>query len=285
LHERLKEKMLACLAGRDAVNWIEVLVATIGGGVGGGVGALVAKAIRVEPIGLRTKVASPRQLLPALLGVACALVSEKTLGPAATEAWADARARTPSQKFERAVARNVSSNAEVLAWAKTMQARGLSAEQTSTEGRKVGAQGIARLSDAELLAWAGIRGRGMRLVDPHTCATFARGTAGGAELTNLLDALGESDAQELASIAGHAMLAGIRQVPAARPQTTEDDVSAIFEAVSTIAGEEAVTAVRRIFADGANDDEVCSGTRILSDVLPRTNALTQSRLAMMLAGL
>src|SRR5262245_28716469 len=127
------------------MNWIEVLSAAVCGGVGGGLGGLLAKVFGVEPFGsgakssaARDRLARPKgrftgqllALIPALVGVA---VGTKVVGPMATEAWADARARTPAEKFERTTERNLSSTPELQAWARTMKARGLSVEQAAIE--------------------------------------------------------------------------------------------------------------------------------------------------------
>jgi hypothetical protein len=263
------------------MSWIEILGAAICGGVGGVLGALLGRVLFGST---RPGTSSRRQVGRLALLVAGGALGAQVLGPVAADAWADAQARTPSQKFERTTAK-LSASPEVRARAREMQARGLSPEEASIEGRKTGVQGIARLSDAELLARTRIVGRGVGLVDSHTCASIARGVAGWTELATVLDALGENEAQELATIAGHATLAEIRQTPAARPATSEDDVTRILESVAAHSGEDGVAAVKRVFASDATDDEVCSGTRILYATLPRVDAVTQPRLAMMLAGL
>jgi hypothetical protein len=284
----------------QSMNWISILSAGVCGGAGGGLGALLARALGFGPFGSGAKSDAARErlarlappkgtspgqvlaLIPALIGAA---LGSQVVGPMATDAWADARARTPAEKFERATEKNLLSSPELKAWARTMEARGLSVEQANIESRKLGASGVARLSDTELLARARILGRGAQLLDAGTCAKFARGAAGGPELTKLLDTVGESDAQELATIASHAMLAELRRLPAARPATTKEDVDKIFETVATLSGDHAVTKVRRVFAEGADDDEMCSGARVLYDALPRVDPPTQQRLAMLLAGL
>lgn len=221
------------------------------------------------------------------VSVVCALigasVGARVVGRMASDAYADATARTPSQKFERSV-QKMADTPEMQAWARDAQKRGLSPDQAGVESRKMGAKGIARLSDADLLTRARILGRGTQLVDVHTCAELARGTAQKGELFKLLDAVGEADSEALATLASHAMIAELRQSPEARPGTTEDDMTRILATVSSLSGEAAVATVNRVFAEGATDDDSCSGTRVLYDALPRAEPAMQLRMALLLAG-
>jgi hypothetical protein len=262
------------------MNWIEVLAAGAGGGVGGALSGLLAGLLR-DRISSR----SARQALLVLPVVVGGMVGAKVLGPVATERWADAHARTPAEKFGRVVEKNGSRAPELQAWVRAMQERGVSQEAATAEGRSLGMRGLGRLSDEDLLERARILARGIAAVDVATCAKFARGSAGSAELTALLDQVGEADALALAGIVSRAMLAEVRRTPEARPATTRDDAQAILGAVANAGGPPVLDTVERGFGPGATDEAACAGTRTLYTALPVIDASLRPRLALVLAGL
>jgi hypothetical protein len=261
------------------MNWVEVLAAGLGGGIGGAVGGLAAGWIGNRAVG--DKVRQAVRVIPVVLG---GVLGAQLLGPMATERWADAQARTPAQKFERALQKTAGSH-EMKAWVQTLQARGLTTEAAAAEGRSLGARGIARLSDEDLASRTRILGKGMALVSPAICASVARGSGGRAELAMVLDSVGESDALELAGIATRSTLAELRQAPAARPATSEADARNILLRVAEMSGADAVGKVVRMFESGASDAEVCAGALVLYGAFPAFDPAERPGLAMLIAGL
>jgi hypothetical protein len=257
-----------------------VVVAAIVGGLCGGIGALFAHFAS-------TRLMPGSRLQRTITGGAT--IAALTLGntfvtPEVLRWWTDQQYRTPSQKYKRAML-DVVQHPAVASYLASVRNRGLTTEQETAEGYRIGIAGFARISDADLLRRADIISRGLSLVDPATCAHIAQGRQAEQAINVLLDAVGEKDAITLAGIAGRAMLAEVQQTPPARPPSTAKDADRLLTAVAEVASEKELAQITKAYDKSASDQDVCSGIQLLYKYAGNVPPNDQPRFCLMLTGM
>jgi hypothetical protein len=258
------------------MNWMSVAVSAGCGALGG-----VVASVLTLGMGNKSRANMVRVAIVVLAGIA----GSQLVSPKVVPWLSDALARTPYEKFERATANGLQDDPDFKAYVRSLEQRGLTSAQASQESRALGARGMRRLSDADLLRRAEILAKGLDAVDVATCARVGRGTATGEDFRALLDSIGEPDALALAAIATTALRAEVRQSPSARSESTEEDARRILQTVASRASPEELGAIAKAFDASSTPEDACSGVRALYRHLPAVPSLDQPRLALMLAGM
>jgi hypothetical protein len=246
------------------------------GVIGGAVGHLVAR-----------RVASPasRRTVWTVSTIAAIAIGNQLVAPVVLEWWADARARTPAERYERAFAKLVSSDPAITSYTRDLERRA-SPEKRREEWKALAARGVARLGERDLLLKAELLSKGLAAVDDATCASV--GFAGGASAEDhrkVVNALSVAEASEFARIAVAAVRAEVVQDAPARPPTTEQDVERVIELVAARASPDQLDAISNAFEPGAPPATVCAAVRALYAHLSALPRAEQPRLVLLLTGL